>query len=104
MSATADTSDTPGAPATPEPGPADAARPPGFFRMLAGFPGRLGQLLIAPQAALRRIDAEGGGFRDAVVLIVLGAVALRFPQLAEAVLGLQNASLGALSRVLAVLS
>lgn len=89
-----------------EPGPPSSSGPRvGFFTMLVGFPGRLGQLLVAPGAALRRIDAGGGGFRDAVVLVVLGAIALRFPQLAEAVLGLLSSfSLGALSRVVAVFS
>ena len=70
----------------------------------AGFPGRFGQILVAPAAALRRIDGAGGGFRDALVLVVLGTVALRFPQLAEALLGLTQPSQGALLRVVAVFS
>jgi thiol-disulfide isomerase/thioredoxin len=71
---------------------------------LAGFPGRLGQILVAPGAALRRIDAQGGGFRDALLLVVLGTIALRLPQLMEALLGLSQLSQGALLRVVAVFS
>src|SRR4051794_38476289 len=104
MNATAE----PTPPAQGPPHDAAAPRPAraqgGWVTMLAGFPGRLGQLLVAPGAALRRIEVEGGGFRDALVLVVLGGIALRFPQLAEALLGLTNPSLGALSRVVAVFS
>lgn len=71
---------------------------------LAGFPARFGQLLIAPRAALRRVEKEGGGLRDALILVALGTICLRFPQLAEAVLGLAHPSQGALLRVVAVFS
>jgi cytochrome c biogenesis protein CcmG/thiol:disulfide interchange protein DsbE len=71
---------------------------------LAGLPGRFGQLLVAPRAALRRVEGEGGGLRDALWLVALGAVCLRFPQLAEAVLGLAHVSQGALLRVVGVFS
>lgn len=68
------------------------------------FVGRFGQILIAPRAAMERIEREGGGFRDAVILIVLGTITLRFPQLAEALLGLTQPSRGTILRVVAVFS
>jgi thiol-disulfide isomerase/thioredoxin len=76
----------------------------GAVRALTGLPRRVGQLLVAPRAALRRIDAQGGGFRDALLLVVLGTICLRFPQLAEAVLGLAQPSQGTIMRVLGVFS
>jgi thiol-disulfide isomerase/thioredoxin len=75
-----------------------------LFQTMRRFAGRFGELLIAPRAATRRIDVEAGGFRDAVALVVLGAVCLRFPQLAEAVLGLARPSQGALLRIVGVFS
>ncbi len=68
------------------------------------FVGRLGQILVAPRAAMARIEREGGGFRDAVILVALGAVTLRFPQVAEALLGLSQPSRGTLLRVVGVFS
>ena len=68
------------------------------------FVGRFGQILVAPRAAMERIEREGGGFRDAVILIALGTVTLRFPQLAEALLGLTQPSRGTLLRVVGVFS
>jgi len=68
------------------------------------FVGRLGQILVAPRAAMARIEREGGGFRDALILIALGAVTLRFPQVAEAVLGLTQPSRGTILRVVGVFS
>ena len=55
---------------------------------LRGLPGRLGQTLLAPRAALERVDREAGGVTDALWLVVLASVTFRFPQLLEAVLGL----------------
>src|SRR6187399_8843 len=106
MSGTTETAELEPEPSQGSGRPAEASTPraAGLRAVLAGFPGRLGQLLTAPGAALRRVDAEGGGFRDALLLVVLGAVALRFPQLAEAVLGLSQFSQGALLRVVAVFS
>jgi thiol-disulfide isomerase/thioredoxin len=69
---------------------------------VSGLPGRVGQLLVAPQAAVERIEVEGGGFRDAVWLTVLGVVGFRFLQLCEALLGLAQPSTGAFMRVLSV--
>ena len=72
--------------------------------MSLSFVGRLGQILVAPRAAMARIEREGGGFRDALILIALGAVTLRFPQVAEAVLGLTQPSRGTILRVVGVFS
>lgn len=72
--------------------------------MSLSFVGRFGQILVAPRAAMERIEREGGGFRDAVILIALGTVTLRFPQLAEALLGLTQPSRGTLLRVVGVFS
>jgi thiol-disulfide isomerase/thioredoxin len=66
------------------------------------FVGRLGQILVAPRAAMARIERAGGGFRDALILVALGAVTLRFPQLAEAVLGLTQPSRGSILQVFGV--
>jgi thiol-disulfide isomerase/thioredoxin len=49
---------------------------------------------VAPRAGLSRIEAEGGGLRDAVWLVVLGAIAFRFPRLLESLLGLAGPSSG----------
>ena len=72
--------------------------------MSLSFVGRFGQILVAPRSALARIEREGGGFRDALILVVLGAITLRFPQFAEAVLGLTQPSRGTILRVLGVFS
>jgi len=72
--------------------------------VLVSFAGRLGQLLVAPKAAMRRIEVEGGGFRDMLILIVLGTICLRFPQLAEAALGLSQPSQGTILRLVGVFS
>jgi cytochrome c biogenesis protein CcmG/thiol:disulfide interchange protein DsbE len=72
--------------------------------VLLSFAGRLGQLLIAPRDGLRRIEARGGGFRDMLILVAIGTVCLRFPQLAEALLGLLQPSQGTVLRVVGVFS
>jgi thiol-disulfide isomerase/thioredoxin len=78
------TTSPPPDPAAP-PAPAPSGKTLGaVFR----FAGRLGQMLTTPRAALERVDREGGGLRDAIWLVVLGAVTFRFAQLLEAVLGL----------------
>jgi thiol-disulfide isomerase/thioredoxin len=70
---------------------------------LRQLPSRVGQLLVAPRAALSRVELEGGGLRDALWLVVLGVVTFRFPQLFEALLGLTDpGSVGALGRVASV--
>jgi thiol-disulfide isomerase/thioredoxin len=62
----------------------------------------VGALLSSPRAALARLDARGGGFRDAVLLTVVGVVAFRFQQLFEAVLGLGQPSQGAIGHLVGV--
>jgi len=66
------------------------------------FAERIGELLVGPRAALTRIEAQGGGLRDALWLVALGVVTFRFPLLLEALLGLVDPSLGTLGRVLSV--
>ena len=73
-------------------------------RSFRGLPGRIGQLLLAPRAALERVDREGGGFNDALWLVALAAVTFRFPQLCEALLGLSEPSSDALLRVVSVVA
>jgi thiol-disulfide isomerase/thioredoxin len=65
------------------------------------LPARLGQLLMAPRAALRRIDAEGGGFADAVALVVAGTIAFRLPELIQVLLAAAGPTSGALLRLVA---
>src|SRR5262249_10243017 len=68
-------------------------------------PARIGQLLVEPRVALERIDREGGGLRDALWLVVLGAITFRAPQLFEAVLAFaEPATAGGVSRLLGVFS
>jgi len=62
----------------------------------------VGALLSSPRAALARLDAQGGGFRDAVLLTVVGVVAFRFQQLFEAVLGLGQPSQGSIGHLVGV--
>ncbi len=69
---------------------------------LRGLPARVGQLVIAPRAAMARIDREGGGLNDALWLVVLGAVAFRFTAVAEALMGLAEPSLDAFMRLASV--
>jgi thiol-disulfide isomerase/thioredoxin len=73
-------------------------------RSLRRLPARIGQLLVAPRAALRRIDAEGGGLDDTLWLVALGVVTFRLPQLLEALLGLGQSSSGGVMSLLSVVS
>jgi thiol-disulfide isomerase/thioredoxin len=66
---------------------------------LRAFPARIGQVLVAPRAALARIDATGGGLRDAVLLVLVGVVTVRLPELLRAVLMVAGPVSGALTRV-----
>jgi thiol-disulfide isomerase/thioredoxin len=74
-----------------------AASPPAAS--LRGLPGRVGQLLLAPRAALLRIDREGGALTDALWLVALGIVTFRFAALLEALLGFSDPAGAALSRL-----
>src|SRR5882724_8724276 len=73
-------------------------------RSFRGLPGRIGPLLLAPRAALERVDREGGGFNDALWLVALAVVTFRFPQLFEALLGLSEPTSDALLRVVSVVA
>ncbi|HVY37203.1 MAG TPA: TlpA disulfide reductase family protein [Polyangia bacterium] len=64
-----------------------------------GFPARVGQILVAPRAALARIDATGGGLRDAILLVLLGVVTVRLPELLRAILMVAGPATGAVMRV-----
>jgi thiol-disulfide isomerase/thioredoxin len=72
-------------------------------RTVRGFPGRIGQVLVAPRAALARIDGTGGGLRDAILLVVVGVVTIRLPELLRALLMVAGPATGALMRVAGLL-
>ncbi|HVV17589.1 MAG TPA: TlpA disulfide reductase family protein [Polyangia bacterium] len=67
------------------------------------FPARIGQILVAPRAALARIDATGGGLRDAILLVLVGVVTIRLPELLRAILLVAGPATGALMRVAGLL-
>jgi len=69
------------------------------LRTLLGLPGRIGQLATAPDEALARVEAEGGGLRDALALVVAGVVAFRLPELVHAVLAVAGPTSGAFMRL-----
>jgi thiol-disulfide isomerase/thioredoxin len=69
---------------------------------LRDLPGRVGQILLAPRAALERVDREGGGVTDALWLVALATLTFRFPQLFEAVLGLGEPTFDAVLRIVSV--
>jgi thiol-disulfide isomerase/thioredoxin len=66
------------------------------------FPVRVGWLLAAPRAALLWLNERGGGIRDAMILTLVGVVAFRFQQLAEAVMALGQPSQGSIGHLLGV--
>jgi len=72
------------------------------LRALLGLPARIGRLLTAPDAALARVDAEGGGMRDALALVVAAVVAFRMPELVHAVLTAIGPTSGGVMRLLAL--
>jgi thiol-disulfide isomerase/thioredoxin len=71
---------------------------------LLGLPGRIGQLCTAPRAALARIDAQGGGLRDALWLVLFGVVAFRLPELLRMLLAIGGPTSGAALRLLGLFS
>jgi thiol-disulfide isomerase/thioredoxin len=75
---------------------------PAVLASVRGFAGRVGQALLAPRAALERVDREGGGLSDAIRLVAIATLTFRFPSLFEAVLGLSEPSMDALLRVVSV--
>jgi hypothetical protein len=72
------------------------------IRALLGLPARLGRLLTAPDEALAQVEAEGGGLRDALALVVAAVVAFRLPELVHAVLMVAGPTSGAFMRLLAL--
>jgi thiol-disulfide isomerase/thioredoxin len=83
-------------PVVPQPTPPPPTRAaPSWLRL----PARVGQIIAAPTAALARIEAEGGGLRDAVALVVLGVVAFRLPDLLQILLAIAGGTSGALPRL-----
>lgn len=64
-----------------------------------GLPARVGQVLVAPRTALARIDASGGGLRDAMLLVLIGVVTIRLPELLRLILMVAGPVSGALMRV-----
>ena len=69
------------------------------LRALARLPGRVGQLLTAPDEALARADLEGGGMRDALALVAVAVVAFRLPELVHALLMVAGPTSGAFMRL-----
>jgi thiol-disulfide isomerase/thioredoxin len=66
---------------------------------LRGFPARIGQLVVAPRAGVARVEAEGGGLRDALWLVVLGVVTFRLPELLRVLMAAAGPSSGELIRL-----
>src|SRR3954469_3495953 len=73
-----------------------------FLRTLLGLPARVGQTLTAPDRALARVEAQGGGLRDALALVVAAVVAFRLPELVHAVLTIVGGASGAFMRLVSL--
>jgi len=71
---------------------------------LLGLPGRIGQLCTAPLAAMARIDAQGGGLRDSLWLVLFGVIAFRLPELLRMLLAIGGPTSGAAVRLLGLFS
>jgi thiol-disulfide isomerase/thioredoxin len=74
----------------------------GSIRALPGLPSRVGQTLTAPDAALTRVEADGGGLRDALALVFVAVVAFRLPELVHAVLNIAGPTSGAVMGLIAL--
>ena len=72
------------------------------IRALLGLPVRIGRLLTAPDEALAGVEAEGGGVRDALALVVAAVVAFRLPELVHALLMVAGPTSGAFMRLVAL--
>src|SRR4051812_13810283 len=72
------------------------------LRALLGLPARVGQALTAPDRALARVEAEGGGLRDALALVVAAVVAFRLPGVVHAMLTVAGPPSGAFLRLAAL--
>ena len=86
-------------PVAPKLTPPQSTPPAGAAHDWLRLPARVGQLIAAPGAALGRIEAEGGGLRDAVALVVLGVIAFRLPDLIQILLAIAGRDLGRAARL-----
>jgi thiol-disulfide isomerase/thioredoxin len=64
-----------------------------------GLATRVGEILVAPTRALRRVEAGRSAFNDAVALVVVGVVAFRLPELIQAVLAVLGPASGTFARL-----
>jgi thiol-disulfide isomerase/thioredoxin len=71
---------------------------------LLGLSGRIGQVCTAPRAALARIEAQGGGLRDALWLVLFGVLAFRLPELVRMLLAIGGPTSGAALRLVGLFS
>ena len=79
-------------PVTPEPPPRDLP-----------LPARFGMVIVEPRQALTRVEAVGGGLRDAAWLVAFGVLCFRLEDVMRALLGITHQSLGfVLGRMLTV--
>jgi thiol-disulfide isomerase/thioredoxin len=78
------------------------ARKVGTIRALLGLPARVGQIVTAPDGALARVEADGGGLRDALALVFAAVVAFRLPELVHAVLNVAGPTSGAVMGLVAL--
>jgi thiol-disulfide isomerase/thioredoxin len=77
----------------------NGAPPPAPTASWRQFPARIGQLIVAPRAGVARVEAEGGGLRDALWLVVLGVVTFRLPELCRVLFALAGPATGDLMRL-----
>jgi peroxiredoxin len=69
------------------------------------LPARFGMALVEPRHALARVEAIGGGLRDAAWLVLFGILCFRLEDVMRALLGLTHLSFGTVIRqMLAVIS
>ena len=87
-----------GDPVRPEP-PGRAMTDAPSTVVVRGFPARIGQLVVAPRAGVARVEAEGGGLRDALWLVVLGVVTFRLPELCRVLFAIAGPASGDLVRL-----
>jgi thiol-disulfide isomerase/thioredoxin len=64
-----------------------------------GLATRVGEILVAPTTALRRVDAGRSAFNDAVALVIIGVVVFRLPELIQAVLAVLGPASGTFARL-----
>ena len=67
---------------------------------LRAFPARIGELIVSPRRGLARIEADGGGLRDALGLVVLGVLTFRLPELCRALLAMAGPTSGVFFRLI----